>query len=116
MFLAYVCVTVLAVLANVWEAVTSFARARFVRANAADVGVPHSWLPVLGALKGAGAVGLVLGLLGFRSIGIAAAAGLVFFMICAVAIHVRARVFHNIAFPGAFLGLAGAALVLAVVR
>ncbi|MGW0389966.1 DoxX family protein [Streptomyces sp. NPDC003042] len=116
MFIAYLCVTVLTILANAWEAVTNFARARSVLANATEVGVPHSWLPMLGALKGAGAVGLVLGLLGFRSIGIAAATGLVLFMICAVAVHVRARVLYNIAFPGAFLGLAGAALVLAVVR
>ncbi|MEU7605908.1 DoxX family protein [Streptomyces sp. NPDC040724] len=116
MLIAYLCVTAVTALANAWEAVANFTRARFVLANAAEVGVPHFWLPVLGVLKGAGAVGLVLGLLGFRSIGIAAATGLVLFMICAIALHVRARVLRNIAFPGAFLGLAGAALVLAVAQ
>jgi hypothetical protein len=53
--------------------------------------------------------------LGVRFIGIAAAIGLVLFFIGAVAAHVRARVFYNIAFPGAFLALAVASLVLAAV-
>jgi hypothetical protein len=57
------------------------------------------------------AVGLLLGLLGVRPIGIAAALGLVAFFIGAVATHVRARVFYNIAFPMAYLALAIASLV-----
>ena len=44
----------------------------------------------------------------FRSLGLAAAIGLVLFFVGAVAAHVRARVFHNIAFPLAFLALASA--------
>ncbi|MFG2880508.1 DoxX family protein [Streptomyces sp. NPDC048337] len=112
MFTAYAAVTVLTIAANAFEAVANFARARFVLANAAEVGVPTSWLPMLGALKGAGAAGLLLGLLGLRFVGTAAAAGLVLFFVGAVAAHVRARVFYNIAFPGAFLALAAASLVL----
>ncbi|WP_030751320.1 DoxX family protein [Streptomyces sp. NRRL F-5135] len=114
MFTAYVVVTVTTILANAAIAVADVLRAEFVLANSAEVHVPVTWLPWLAALKAAGAVGLLIGLLGIRPLGIAAAAGLVLFFIGAVATHVRARVFHNIAFPGAYLGLAVASLTLAV--
>jgi hypothetical protein len=109
---AHVVVTVLAILANAGVAVADLVRAGFVLANSAEVGVPRSWVPLLGALKGAGAVGLLLGLLGVPVIGTAAAIGLVAFFAGAVGAHVRAGVWHNIAAPGAFLALAVAALVL----
>lgn len=114
MFITYVVITVVTVAINVAIVVADLAKAKFVLANSAEVGVPHSSLPLLAALKGAGAVGLVLGLLGLHIIGIAAAAGLVAFFVIAVAAHVRARVFYNIAFPGAYLALALASLSLAV--
>jgi hypothetical protein len=114
MFIACAVVAGLTVAANAFEAVANIMRAGFVRANAAEVGVPLSWLPVLGCLKGAGAVGLLMGLLGVPLIGVAASAGLVLFFVGAVVAHVRARVFYNIAFPGAFLALAVASLVLAL--
>lgn len=104
--LAYVVVTVLTIGANAAIAVADFARADFVLANSAAVGLKPSSLPVLGALKGAGAVGLLLGLLGPRALGVAAALGLVLFFVGALVAHARARVFRNIAFPGAFLLLA----------
>lgn len=107
-------VVALAILANAAITVADLVRARFVVANSAELGVPASWLPGLAALKGAGAAGLLLGLLGVPLIGIAAAAGLVLFYVGAVTFHVRARVFHNIAFPGSFLALAIASLVLTV--
>lgn len=116
MFIAYTVVTVITIVANVYEAVANFARAKFVLANAAEVGLPPSWLPMLGALKAAGAVGLLLGLLGVRFVGIAAAIGLVLFFVGAMAAHIRARVFYNITFPGTFLVLAIASLVLAVAQ
>jgi hypothetical protein len=109
---AHVVVTVLAALANAAVAVADFAKAGFVLANSTEVRVPHSWVPVLGALKAAGAVGLLLGLLGVPVIGTAAAIGLVLFFVGAVGVHVRHRVWHNIAAPGAFLALAAASLVL----
>jgi hypothetical protein len=65
----------------------------------------------LAILKSAGAAGLLLGLLGVRPLGVAAAIGLVLFFIGA---HVRAGVFHNIAFPAAFFALAIASAFLAV--
>ncbi|MGC1281373.1 MAG: DoxX family protein [Streptosporangiaceae bacterium] len=88
--------------------------ARFVLGNMAEVGVPRSWLVPLGVLKGAGAAGLVIGLLGVRPLGIAAGLGLMLFFIGALTAHVRARVFHNIAVPGTYLALAAASTVLAV--
>ncbi len=108
----YVTVTVLTIVLNAAIAIADFARARFVLANSAAVDVPESWLPLLGALKAAGAAGLLIGLLGVRWIGIAAAAGLVLFFTGALVAHVRARVFGNIAVPGLFLTLAATSLAL----
>lgn len=116
MFSAYVVVTVMTIAANAWAAAADFSRAGFVLANSGELGISPSWIPLLGALKAAGAAGLLLGLLGARPIGVAAAAGLVLFFAGAVTVHVRARVFHNIAAPGGFLVLAIASLVLATAR
>lgn len=112
MLTAYVVVTVVTILANGWAAVADLVRADFVVANSGDVDVPLSWLPMLGLLKGAGAVGLLLGLLGVPVLGVAAAVGLVLFFVGAVVVHVRVRKFRAIAIPGGFLALAAASLVL----
>ncbi|GAB4006496.1 hypothetical protein GCM10029992_57360 [Glycomyces albus] len=87
-------------------AVADLLKARFVLANSSEVGVPESWLPAMGALKAAGAAGLLLGLLGVPFIDLAAAIGLTLFFLGAMIAHVRARVFYNIYFPGAYLALA----------
>ncbi|TDC72298.1 DoxX family protein [Streptomyces hainanensis] len=102
--------TVCCVVANGFEVGAKLARARFVTRNSAEVGVGPEWIPYLALLEGAGVVGLVVGLSGWRLVGLAAAVGLLLFFVGAVHAHVRARVFHNIAFPVAFLGLAGAAV------
>jgi hypothetical protein len=96
--------------ANLSIALAEFASAKFVPKNSAEVGISTQWLPILGALKTAG-VGLLLGLLGVRPIGIVVALGLVAFFIGTVATYVRARVFYNIAFPMAYLAPAIASLV-----
>lgn len=114
MFTAYIVVTLTTIAANAGMVVADLARAKMVLANGAEVGVPPSWIPMLATLKAAGATGLLLGLLGFRFLGIAAAVGLTLFFIGAIAAHVRARVFYNLAFPGTFLALAVASLVLAI--
>lgn len=103
--------TVLCIAANAFIVVADLSRTRFVMANSAEVGVGPGCIPYLAALKGAGAVGVTAGLAGIPVVGLAAAVGLVAFFLCAVAAHVRARVFHNIGFPLAYLGLAAAALV-----
>ncbi|WP_037365871.1 DoxX family protein [Amycolatopsis orientalis] len=94
---------------NAFEVVAKVARARFVVQNSAEVGVRQRWLPYLAALEGAGVVGLIVGLLGWPGLGLAAAIGLTLFFVGAVGAHVRAKVFHNIAFPAVFLALAVAA-------
>ncbi|MFC7302991.1 DoxX family protein [Streptomyces monticola] len=116
MFIAYVAVTVVTIAANAAEAVANFARMKAVVANAEKVGFPESGLPLLGTLKGAAAAGLLLGLLGVPYVGVAAAVGLVLFFVCALAAHVRAQVYGNIAGPLLFFALAVATLVLTLAR
>lgn len=116
MFVAYVVVTIITIIANAAVAIADLRRAPFVLANSAEVGVPPSWLPLLATLKAAGAAGLLIGLLGVQYVGIAAATGLVTFFTGALAVHVRARVFYNLAFPGTYWLLAAASLVLAIAR
>ena len=111
---AFIVVIVTTAIVTAATAVADLIPAGFVLANSAEVGVPRSWLPALGAVKLAGAAGLVVGLLGLRVLGIAAAVGLVLFFVGAVITHLRARVLYNIAFPGAFLCLSAASLALTV--
>ncbi|MFV8166200.1 DoxX family protein [Mycobacterium sp. 134] len=99
-------IVAITIAANAAAAFGDLVGARSVLANSAEVGVPRTWVPMLGLLKGAGAVGLLVGLFGFPPFGIAAAIGLIAFFIGAVITHVRAQVFYNIAFPAAFLVLA----------
>ncbi|HXY67239.1 MAG TPA: DoxX family protein [Mycobacterium sp.] len=108
----YVVVTVITAIITAAVGIADFIPAGFVLANSARVHVPRSWLPMLGTLKLAGAIGLLVGVVGLPAIGIAAATGLVLFFIGAVIAHLRARVLYNIAFPGAYLGLSAASLVL----
>lgn len=116
MHTAYLLVTVATLAANAGMAVADFARAKFVLANSAEVGVPQSWVPWLATAKMAGALGLLLGLLGMRLVGLAAAVGLVLFFAGALITHMRARVYYNIAFPGAYFALAVAAAALATAQ
>ena len=104
-------VLIVTIVANAGMALADFASARFVLNNSAEVGVSPRWTPALGALKLAAAIGLLIGLIGVRPLGIAAAVGLVASFIGAVATHVRAGVYYNIAFPLTYLALAIASLV-----
>jgi DoxX-like family len=113
-FTAYVTIAIVTIVANAVVAIADLAKARFVLANMAEVGVPRPWLVPLGILKGAGAAGLLIGLLGLRPLGVAAGVGLVLFFTGALVTHVRARVFHNIAVPGTYFALAAASTVLAL--
>jgi hypothetical protein len=77
-------------------------------------GVPESWLTFpIGTLKTAGAVGLLLGLVGVPFIGTAAAIGLILFFVCAIYTHVRASDYTpQFGLANGFLALAVGALVL----
>ncbi|HUK67345.1 MAG TPA: DoxX family protein [Streptosporangiaceae bacterium] len=94
-------------------------RAQFVLKFMREVGVPDSWPPALGAVKVAGAVGLLAGLRA-KPLGIAAGSGhgsgLVLYFCGAVITHVRAGAFRNISFPAAYLGLSSMSLALATRR
>jgi DoxX-like family len=98
--------------ANIGIAAADLARARFVLANSAEVHVPEAWLPRLAVLKGAGGLGLLLWFVDVPVFPTLAAAGLICFFVGAITAHIRAGVLYNIAFPGAYLGLAIASLAL----
>jgi DoxX-like family len=111
---AYVIVVAVTIAANAYATVADLTQAGFILATMEEVAVPRSWLPPLAVLKAAGAAGLLIGLLGVRPLGVAAAVGLVLFFACALATHVRRRVFHNIVFPAAYFALAVACAALAL--
>jgi hypothetical protein len=113
-FTAYVVVTLMAIAANTFAATADFMRYKFVLITAARAGVPESWLTTLGTLKAAGALGLLVGLIGVPPIGTAAAVGLVLFFVCAIVTHLRAGD-YSIGPAAAFLLLAVGALVLRLV-
>ena len=112
MFIAYVVVTLLAAAANIFSATLDFIRYKQVLTNMARVGVSESWITMLGILKAAGAIGLLVGI-GVPLIGTAAAVGLVLFFIGAIITHLRARD-YSFGLAAVFLLLAVAALVLRV--
>jgi hypothetical protein len=91
MFTAYVVVTLMAVAASTFVAIANFMRLEFVLVTAAKVGVPESWIAMLGTLNAAAALGLLLGLIGVAPIGTAAAIGLILYFVAAIITHLRAR-------------------------
>ncbi|MFG3339933.1 DoxX family protein [Glycomyces sp. NPDC048151] len=113
MVVAFVAVTLVTIAANAIESVANFMKADWVKQNSHAVGVPDSWLPFLGFVKGAAALGLAAGFL-WRPLGAAAGIGLVVFFVLALVLHVRERVFHNIAGPILFLALSVATLWLMI--
>jgi hypothetical protein len=91
MVTAHVVVTILAVAANAFSGVAALVHFKPILPGMVKAGVPESWLTFpIGTLKTAGAVGLLLGLVGVPLIGAAAAIGLILFFVCAVYTHVRA--------------------------
>jgi uncharacterized membrane-anchored protein len=111
MLIGYVAVAVVAAAMNIWAASLDFRRAEQAVANAAKVEVPASWLLPLGALKFAGAIGLIAGI-AMPFIGVAAAIGLVLFFVCAIFAHLRVSWYSALPFPIALLLFAAVALVL----
>jgi DoxX-like family len=90
MFAAYVVVTILAAAANAFSAALDFIRYKQVLTNMAKAGVSESWITMLGTLKAAGALGLLVGIR-VPPIGTAAAVGLVLFFVAAIITHLWAR-------------------------
>jgi DoxX-like family len=110
MFSAYVVVTLLAAAADIFSATLDFIGFKQVLINMAKAGVPESWITMLGLLKAAGAVGLLIGI-GVPLIGVTAAIGLILFFVGAIITHLRV---HDYSFGLAivFLLLAVSALIL----
>jgi len=109
MLTAYVVVTVLAAAANIFSATLDFIRYKRILISMAKANVPESWLTMLGILKAAGALGLLVGI-SMPLIGTAAAIGLILFFVAAVITHLRARD-YSFGLALLFLLLAVAALV-----
>jgi hypothetical protein len=114
MVTAYVLVTLLAIAANTFSGVAALVHFKPIIPGMVKAGVPESWLTFpIGTLKIAGAVGLLLGLIGVPLVGAAAAIGLVLFFVCAIYTHVRASDYSaQFGLAIGFLVLAVAALVL----
>src|SRR5271165_2649469 len=91
MFAAYVIVTIVAIAANAFSGIAAMLHFKPILPGMARAGVPESWLTFpIGTLKTAGAIGLLLGLVGVPWVGAAAAIGLIGFFICALYTHMRA--------------------------
>jgi hypothetical protein len=87
---AYIAVTLLAAVAYGYAAVLNFTHDKSVVSVAERLHLPVSWMARLGALLGAGSLGLVTGLV-VPAIGTAAAGGLVLYFLFAAGFHIRAR-------------------------
>ena len=113
---AYLSLTLLAVFANAFSGIAAMLHFKPIVPAMLRAGVPESWLTFpIGVLKTAGALGLLLGLLGVPLVGTAAAFGLVLFFVCALYTHVRASDYSPQFFLAkGFLVLAVATLVLGV--
>jgi hypothetical protein len=111
MFTAFVIVIVAAAAADTFAAIVDFLRPQWVLDNMTKWGGSHSWLFTLGALKAAGALGLLAGI-GVPLIGIAAAIGLVLFLTGAIAVVIRARWYSHLPWPATYLLLAIGSLAL----
>ena len=114
MFTAYVVVTLLAIAANTFSGVAALVHFKPILPGMAKAGVPEAWLTFpIGTLKTAGAVGLLLGVIGVPLIGTAAAVGLILFFVCAIYTHLRAGDYSaQFGLAIGFLLLAVAALAL----
>jgi DoxX-like family len=105
MFTAYIITTILTVAANTYAAVVDFRRPQWVLDNMTKWGGRHLWLFTLGALKAAGALGLLVGIC-VPLMGVAAGVGLVLFFVGAISVVVRAHWYSHLPWPVTYLLLA----------
>ena len=88
MYVLYVGITILAVLANGYAASLDFVGAESVKLVAERVQVSQRWMIPLGVLLASGAAGLLAGF-AVPALGMAAAIGLILYFMCAVSAHLR---------------------------
>jgi len=111
---AYVIATALAAALNIYASVNDFVRPHSLLKNMRRLGVPESSLPILGIVKAAGAIGLLIGIR-LPMIGTLAATGLTVFFIGAIITHLRARDYSlGNGVPVIFLAGVLAALILRI--
>jgi DoxX-like protein len=113
---AYLVVTMMAIAFDGFSGVSALVHFAPIIPPMQRAGVPLSWLTFpIGTLKIMGAVGLVVGLW-LPAIGVAAAAGLTVFFVCAVYTHVLANdISGQFAFAGFLLALNSATFALTLV-
>jgi hypothetical protein len=109
---AAIAITLVAVAANGSAAILDFTRSPWVLGNMARIGVPENGLRTLGALKLAGALGLLAGL-AVPPLGVAAGLGLCAFFVGAVVVTARSGWYAHLPYPTGYLLLAAAALAVA---
>ena len=116
MHTAYLVVTMIAIGIDGFSGVSALVHFAPIIPPMQRAGVPLSWLTFpIGTLKILGALGLVVGLW-IPVIGLAAAAGLTVFFVCAVYTHVLANdIASQFAFAGSLLALNGATFALTLV-
>ncbi len=90
MFAAYVTVTILASAVNGVAAGANLIGHDYPKTQADKMRVPRSWIPALGTLLAAGAVGLLVGF-AVPLLGTLAAGGLVLYFAGALGAHLRVR-------------------------
>jgi hypothetical protein len=114
----YIVVTLVAIAANAFSGIAAILHFKPILPGMVKAGVPESWLTFpIGTLKTAGAVGLLLGLVGVPLIGTAAAIGLILFFVCALYTHVRVSDYSpQFGLALGYLALAVAALALGLAR
>ncbi|MFF8884052.1 DoxX family protein [Streptomyces flaveolus] len=113
MFIAYTVIAVLLALAMTFSALAFVSRKPQMVESLQTVGVPENMINVLAALKIAGALGLVVGIF-WRPLGIAAAIGLVLYLLGAAVSHLRVKDNKAVGGPLVLALVAAAALVLDV--
>ena len=112
-FTVYLVITLVAIAANAFSGVAAIVHFKPIVPQMLEAGVPESWLMFpIGTLKTAGAVGLLLGLIGVPLVGTAAAICLILYFVCAIYTHIRAAAYTlQFGLAIGFLLLAAAALV-----
>jgi DoxX-like family len=91
MFTIYLVVTLFAAVVYAFMGIAAIVHFKPILPGMVKVGIPKSWLTFpIGTLKAAGAIGLLLGVIGVPLIGTCAAIGLILFFVCAVYTHLLA--------------------------
>ncbi|MFD8526455.1 DoxX family protein [Streptosporangium canum] len=93
MFAVYLTVTLFAAALYGMAAIANLIGHDYPKSQADTLGVPRSWMPLLGVLLAAGALGLLAGI-AVPILGTLAAGGLVLYFLGAFAAHLRANDHH----------------------